>query len=186
MAIVDSGDRTTFSTGAVRDMHEGKGRCDLMPLDEVIEVLSHVDLGAEDIYPLKYISDFIKSGHTTSLSYAFDSFAATLQFEPNDATMPLVTDEQKVCNALLEVSKHFEEGSKKYGERNWQRGIPLHSFIDSAIRHYLKFKRGDADERHDRAFLWNILCAMWTVNNRPDMIDIVFEKKEDEGGAEIR
>lgn len=33
--IKDSGDRTEFETGAVRDMREGKGRCDLMPLDVV-------------------------------------------------------------------------------------------------------------------------------------------------------
>ena len=29
--IKDSGERTQFSTGAVRDMHEGKGRMDLLP-----------------------------------------------------------------------------------------------------------------------------------------------------------
>jgi len=32
MKIADSGDRTQFDTGAVRDMHEGKGRCDLLPM----------------------------------------------------------------------------------------------------------------------------------------------------------
>ena len=31
MDIKDSGDRTEFTTGAVRDMHEGKGRFDLIP-----------------------------------------------------------------------------------------------------------------------------------------------------------
>ena len=29
--IKDSGERTQFETGAVRDMHEGKGRMDLLP-----------------------------------------------------------------------------------------------------------------------------------------------------------
>ncbi len=29
--IKDSGERTEFSTGAVRDMHTGKGRMDLLP-----------------------------------------------------------------------------------------------------------------------------------------------------------
>lgn len=29
--IKDSGDRTSFDSGAVRDMHSGKGRCDLLP-----------------------------------------------------------------------------------------------------------------------------------------------------------
>ena len=35
MAIKDSGERKEFSTGAVRDIQEGKGRCDLLPLDVV-------------------------------------------------------------------------------------------------------------------------------------------------------
>ena len=33
--IKDSGERTKFDSGAVRDMHGGKGRCDLLPLDVV-------------------------------------------------------------------------------------------------------------------------------------------------------
>ena len=32
MEIKDSGERTQFNSGAVRDMHEGKGRCDLLPM----------------------------------------------------------------------------------------------------------------------------------------------------------
>ncbi|MCQ2439520.1 MAG: hypothetical protein MJ074_07140 [Oscillospiraceae bacterium] len=31
--IKDSGQRTEFGTGAVRDMHEGKGRMDQLPVD---------------------------------------------------------------------------------------------------------------------------------------------------------
>lgn len=63
---------------------------------------------------------------------------------------------------LLEVAIHFEEGAKKYGEHNWQKGIPEQSYIDSAIRHFLKWHRGDSDERHDRAFVWNVMCLLWT------------------------
>lgn len=33
--ILDSGNRREFDTGAVRDIQEGKGRCDLMPLDVI-------------------------------------------------------------------------------------------------------------------------------------------------------
>lgn len=32
MEIKDSDQRTEFGTGAVRDMHEGKGRFDLLPM----------------------------------------------------------------------------------------------------------------------------------------------------------
>lgn len=78
--IKDSGDRHEFTTGAVRDMAEGKGRCDLLP--------------------------------------------------------PL---------AIIRLSKHFEEGAKKYGERNWEKGIPINSFIDSAMRHTLKYMAGQDD-----------------------------------------
>ena len=67
---------------------------------------------------------------------------------------------------LLEVAKHFEEGAKKYGENNWQKGIPPKCYIDSAVRHYLKWLRGDKDEPHDRAFVWNLMCCIWEVDYR--------------------
>ena len=41
--IQDSGDRRQFESGAVRDMAEGKGRCDLMPLHEVAEIFDFED-----------------------------------------------------------------------------------------------------------------------------------------------
>jgi len=95
--IKDSGQRTEFESGAVRDMREGKGRCDLLP-----------------------------------------------------------------AVALLRLSRHFEEGAKKYGENNWQKGIPLWSFIDSGLRHLLEYMDGQTDEDHLCAAAWNLMCAMWT------------------------
>jgi hypothetical protein len=77
---------------------------------------------------------------------------------------------------VLEASKQFEDGARKYAERNWENGIPLHCYIDSALRHYMKWKRGDRDEPHDRAFAWNILCAVWTQKHLPDMVDLPFRK----------
>ena len=72
---------------------------------------------------------------------------------------------------ILEVAKQFEEGAKKYGDNNWQKGIPVRCYIDSAIRHYLKWLRCDQDEPHDRAFCWNIVCAIWTCQNKPELND---------------
>ena len=77
---------------------------------------------------------------------------------------------------LLEVSKHYEEGAKKYAERNWEKGISLHCYIDSGVRHYLKWLRGDKDEPHDRAFVWNMLGALWTQENKPELIDLPFKE----------
>lgn len=59
--IKDSGERTTFSTGAVRDMHAGKGRMDLLPWAAIIEVSKHCEAGA-----LKYGTHNVDKGIPTS------------------------------------------------------------------------------------------------------------------------
>lgn len=105
--IKDSGDRTEFTTGAVRDMHTGKGRMDLLPV-----------------------------------------------------------------TAIIELSKHCENGAIKYGERNVDKGIPQHSFIDSGLRHLFKYLRGDKDENHLVAALWNIAWAVEQEVNKPELIDL--------------
>lgn len=46
MPILDSGERTSFETGAVRDMHAGKGRFDLLPWYAIHEVAKHCEDGA--------------------------------------------------------------------------------------------------------------------------------------------
>lgn len=74
--------------------------------------------------------------------------------------------------AVLRVARHFEAGAVKYGDRNWERGIPLSSFIDSAARHIAKYMDGQADEDHLCAAAWNLLCALWTEEKRPDLINI--------------
>lgn len=103
--ILDSGDRTRFQTGAVRDMHEGKGRMDLLPM-----------------------------------------------------------------SALIELSKHCEEGAQKYGEHNVDKGIPQKSLCDSAMRHLIKYMRGDDDEDHLRAAAWNIMWALNQTVEHPELI----------------
>lgn len=45
--IKDSGNRTEFETGAVRDMKKGVGRMDLLPWYGIMEVSKHCEEGAE-------------------------------------------------------------------------------------------------------------------------------------------
>ena len=44
--IKDSGQRTEYANGFVRDMHEGKGRFDLMPWYGIWELAKHCEAGA--------------------------------------------------------------------------------------------------------------------------------------------
>ena len=152
--IKDSGERRQFDTGAVRDIQEGKGRCDLLPLD-VVARISPIQRNWHRV--IVYIEDFMKTSDISSLVSALEWFRDLRHWD-----LPTM---------LLEVSIHFEEGAKKYGEYNWQKGIPTHCYIDSAVRHYLKWSRGDTDEPHDRAFCWNIMCCIWTCQNKPELND---------------
>lgn len=105
--IQDSGERTQFASGAVRDMHEGKGRCDLLPM----------------------------------------------------------------C-VMLRLARHYEAGAKKYDDRNWEKGIPAHSFADSALRHMFKYMDGETSEDHLIAAIWNLCGLAWTEEKKPEMMDI--------------
>ena len=153
--IKDSGDRREFETGAVRDMQEGKGRCDLLPLDVIADYIAD---------PVLYWIDEFQShkDDVGNLWEAIDVFAYKVWGSSGD------TGTKRLANALLEVAKHFEEGAKKYGENNWKKGLPVYCYIDSAVRHYLKWLRGDTDEPHDRAVVWNLLCCIWTVKHKED------------------
>lgn len=104
--ILDSGDRTQFETGAVRDIREGKGRMDLLP-----------------------------------------------------------------WSAIMEVSKHCENGAKKYGEHNVDKGIPTSSLCDSAARHLAKYLEGWTDEPHLVAAAWNLLWAIQMEIKNPDVVN---------------
>ena len=64
--------------------------------------------------------------------------------------------------ALEEVSKTFEAGAAKYQERNWEKGQPLSSYMDSLTRHMHKFFGGATDENHASQMAWNALCMLET------------------------
>ena len=105
--IRDSGERTEFATGAVRDMHEGKGDMVSLPWE-----------------------------------------------------------------ALLRLSRHYENGAKKYARWNYRKGIPVSSFLDSACRHLAKYQCGCDDEDHLAAAAFNVLGAMLMEQIRPELIDL--------------
>lgn len=65
-------------------------------------------------------------------------------------------------DAYIDVCKHFEEGAKLHGDRNWEKGMTLSSYIDSVERHITAIKMGLTDEPHGRAMAWNAICYLAT------------------------
>lgn len=93
----DSGARSEFETGAVRDIADNKGRFDLLPAD-----------------------------------------------------------------AVRQLAMVFEKGAEKYSSRNWEKGIPLRRYLDSALRHLFCVLAGMEDEPHLPMAMWNIACLIQT------------------------
>lgn len=154
MDIKSSGSFREFESGAIRDDGNGeKGRMDLVPLGVVGAIMCDSILINLDIY--------MRTGDRSCIIDAIKEFVS--KNYPDMQT------------AILDVSLHYRDGATKYKPRNWEKGINLSSYIDSGARHYLKVLRGDEDEPHHRAFLWNMFGALWTHANKPEMIDLPFK-----------
>lgn len=149
--IKDNGQRTQFETGAVREIDETKGRCDLV-------YNSAWSVVATDVF-YDYMEGFVRSGDKRDVYSAIDYVVRTA-FDHNYDT------------AYLEVSQHYAEGAKKYADRNMEKGLPWHSMVDSALRHYTKWRRGDDDEPHARAVIWNLLTLLYMVDYKPELNDL--------------
>jgi hypothetical protein len=109
----DSGNRTKYETGGLRDRPKGKGRFDLISPE-----------------------------------------------------------------GLTRWAKRCEIGAEKYGDgRNWEKGMPISQFIDSALRHIAQYEMGDDSEDHMGAAIWNLACVCQLEKRHPEMQD--YETRKD-------
>ncbi len=165
MKILDSGERTEFDTGAVRDGAEGKGRMDLLPCRALLAMAelifdddSNLDTAIVEI--LTWLKGDRGEGNRflkLACKHALDALEIELGNESNE-----------IFFSIVEVSKVFEAGAKKYDARNWEKGIPLSRFVDSGLRHAMKEKAGMDDEPHLAMCCWNFLCCLDTLERISD------------------
>lgn len=177
--ILDSGNRRQFYDKdgkplGVRDIDDNKGRCDLMVLDciaryfkleESLNVKSSVC--AHIINMLDCVLWNKIDEKMTQEDYIYSAIGAFIAEAYND----------KAGEAFMELSLHYRDGAAKYGEHNFRKGIPCHCYIDSAIRHLLKWHDGWEDEPHDRAVLWNLFGLAWTLTNKPELNDLPYTQE---------
>lgn len=83
---------------------------------------------------------------------------------------------------LTRLAELYGRGAIKYGERNWQladKNTPeeINRFKESAYRHFIQWFRGDVDEDHLSAVVFNLFAHEWineykeeSVNNEKGVI----------------
>ena len=79
--------------------------------------------------------------------------------------------------AIMDVSKHCEAGAVKYGERNIDKGAPLHCLLSSGARHLAKYIQGEDDEDHLVAACWNLLWALQQRTTHPELNNLPWSTK---------
>lgn len=65
-------------------------------------------------------------------------------------------------DAIHLLAQVYEWGCKQKGDRNWEKGIPLSRFLDSALRHTFQALNGKTDEPHAAQATWNLLGYIQT------------------------
>lgn len=66
-------------------------------------------------------------------------------------------------DGIKRVADLFERGAAKYEPRNWEKGMPVKEYIDSAIRHAFQASMGMTDEDHWAGVAWNAICGIATM-----------------------
>lgn len=61
---------------------------------------------------------------------------------------------------LQHAALQMQIGAQTYEDRNWEKGMNLSWFADSAMRHLGLYIAGFDDEPHLDAALWNLLCLV--------------------------
>jgi hypothetical protein len=62
--------------------------------------------------------------------------------------------------ALTRLAKHYEAGSVKYADRNWESGMPFSRYTASLFRHLIAWMKKDSTEDHLAAIAWNAFAIM--------------------------
>ena len=72
---------------------------------------------------------------------------------------------------LREVARACAEGAAKYGDWNWENGMPVHDLLNHAIAHVYAFLSGDRSEPHLGHAAWNLLSAIHSHELWPHLND---------------
>lgn len=155
--VKDTGDRTQFDTGSHKDMGEGRGRYDLIPL----HTLATLYLETDEKAVAYFLGNIYHSMVATSVDEKQSRLRQAYHIFVNDIAYTSMAESTKA------LAKLYEAGANKYSARDWEKGRPMEIFINSVLRHFFQYLNGEDDEDHATAVLWNLLSLINTLERLP-------------------
>jgi hypothetical protein len=73
---------------------------------------------------------------------------------------------------LRRLAETCAEGAAKYGDHNWEKGFPVSSVMNHALRHLNLWLAGDNTEDHLAHAAWNLFVVMHFEETRPELLDV--------------
>lgn len=70
---------------------------------------------------------------------------------------------------LAAVAAACAEGAQKYGDYNWEKGMPAADMVNHALRHIYVFLAGDRSEDHLGHAAWNLMAAIHSLELWPEL-----------------
>ena len=70
---------------------------------------------------------------------------------------------------LEALARTYAEGAKKFGEFNWENGMPAVDLINHALRHIFVFLSGSREEDDLGHAAWNIIGAIHSLKAWPEL-----------------
>jgi len=153
----DSGRRQTFDTGARRDIQDKKPRFDLIPEVE-LDLMQQMRGGAGSVFDDLDVTSAPITEPLPEIEVALNEHNRMewtgLHRDYRPDLIPNI-----MTNRLAHL---YGRGATKYGDNNWQKGIPLSRIYASLFRHLIQWAIGDRSEDHLAAVIWNATALMWT------------------------
>ncbi len=82
------------------------------------------------------------------------------------SNIPYYSDIPVYC--LEELAKVYTEGHRRYGARNWCKGLPYSDTYNHMMNHLRLYIEGDRSVNHLAKVAWGCFTLMWLDKYKPD------------------
>ena len=135
-----------------------------VPVDWILQGQKEMEASTDDIRwtgdsILAKQSDDIRPGTTAKFGTGAVRSSDVEQFR-YDLVSPI---------GLREVARACAEGASKYGDWNWEKGMPVHDLLNHVLAHVYQFLGGDRSEPHLGHAAWGLLAAIHSHELWPEL-----------------